>query len=118
MDFITGLPETARGYQHLLVIVDRLSKGTVLVPLRNLESETLARVFVKHYFAHHGLPKSIVSDRGEQFVRGVWSFIYKIIRIKQRLSTAYHPETDGQTERINQVIEEFVRHFCRYKQDN
>jgi hypothetical protein len=118
MDYITDLPMTNRGNRHLLVIVDRLGKGTVLIPCLDLEGETLARLFIQHYYGHHGLPSAITSDRGDQFVQGVWSFICKILGIKQRLSTAYHPETDGQTERMNQPIEEFVRHFCGYWQEN
>jgi hypothetical protein len=118
MDYITDLPLTATGSRHLLVITDRLGKGLVLIPCRDLESGSLAKLFIRHYYANHGLPSAITSDRGDQFVHGVWSFMCKILGIKQRLSTAYHPETDGSTERANQVVEEFVRHFCSRHQED
>jgi len=116
MDFITGLPKTPRGHENILVITDRLSKGTVFIPTQGRTGEELARAFITHYMAHHSLPRAIVSDRGEEFVKGIWSWICKLLNIKQRLSTAYHPETDGSTERMNQVLEEYLRHHCSYFQ--
>jgi transposase InsO family protein len=118
MDYVTEMPATARGNRHILVITDRLSKGAIFIPVPDLEGNTLARKFIEHYVGYHGLPNAIVSDRGDQFVKGIWSFICKILKIKQRLSTAYHPETDGSTERMNQVLEEILRHFCNYQGDD
>jgi hypothetical protein len=102
----------------MLIITDRLTKWPIFIPVPSLDGATLARKFIKYYVAYHGLPDAIVSDRGEQFVRGVWAHICRIVKIKQRLSTAYHPETDGSTERMNQVIEEYIRHFTTYAQDD
>jgi transposase InsO family protein len=116
MDFVTGLPKTSNRYENILVITDRLSKGAVFIPTKGRSSEELAKVFIKYYIAYHSLPRAIVSDRGDEFVQGVWSWICKLLNIKQRLSTAYHPETDGSTERMNQVLEEYLRHHCSYFQ--
>jgi hypothetical protein len=116
MDFITGLPKTARDNENILVITDRLSKGPIFIPTKGRSGEEVARTFIKHYVAYHSLPSAIVSDRGEEFVEGVWAWVCKLLKIKQRLSTAYHPETDGSTERMNQVLEEYLRHHCSYFQ--
>ncbi len=118
MDYITDLPPTARGNRHILVIVDRLSKGAIFIPCKDLTSETLSRKIIKHYLPHHLLPTAITSDRGDQFVHGVWSHICRILKIEQRLSTAFHPETNGSTERMNQTLEEYLRHFGNYFQDD
>jgi hypothetical protein len=118
MDYITDLPETKDGNKHVLVVVDRLLKHPLWIPMKDLEGETLARALITHYIGHHALPTSITSDRGAQFVQGVWGNLCKILGIKQRLSTAYHPETDGSTERMNQVLEEYLRHFGSYYQDD
>ena len=118
MDYITDLPETKEGNKHALVVVDRLLKYPLWIPVKNLEGETLARALITHYIGHHALPTAITSDRGAQFVQGIWGHLCKILGIKQRLSTACHPETDGSTERMNQVLEEYLRHFCSYYQDD
>lgn len=118
MDYVTELPETVQGHRHILVITDRLGKGAIFVAVPDLSGQTLAHEFIKHFVAHHALPSAIVSDRGEQFVQGIWGHICRILKIKQRLSTAYHPETDGSTERMNQVLEELLRHFCNYHQND
>jgi hypothetical protein len=118
MDYITELPETAHGNKHTLVIVDRLGKGAMFIPCPDLTGETLANLFVQRFVSQHLLPTAITSDRGDQFVQGVWAHICRILKIEQRLSTAYHPETDGQTERMNQTLEEYLRHFCTYYQDD
>lgn len=118
MDYITELPITERGNRHVLVITDRLAKGTIWIPVPDLESATLARAMISNYIGHHGLPSAITSDRGEQFVAGIWGHLCAILKINQRLSTAYHPDTDGSTERMNQTLEEYLRHFCGYYQDD
>lgn len=116
MDYITDLPCTESSNRHVLVIVDRLSKGIITVPCKDLDGNTLAKKMWKHYIPHHGLPSSITSDRGEQFVHGVWGHMARLYGITKRLSTAYHPETDGQTERTNQTVEEILRLHCSYHQ--
>ena len=116
MDYITEMPTTSKGKRHILVIVDRLSKGAFFISCKDLRSETLARKFIKYYLPHHLIPTAITSDRGEQFVDGIWKYICESLKINQRLSTAFHPQTDGSTERMNQTLEEYLRHFCNYYQ--
>jgi hypothetical protein len=89
-----------------MVIIDRLGKGIVLNPLEKLGADYVARRFIKCFIGLQGIPSAVTSDRGNQFVNDLWS------RIERRLSTAYHPETDGQTERTNSTIEAYFRMFC------
>jgi hypothetical protein len=117
MDFITKLPESD-GYKNILVVTDRLGKGMDFIPLKNINAETLAWAMIEHIIGNHGLPTAIVSDRGTQIVEGMWSEICRILQIKQRLSTAFHPETDGSTERANQRVWAYLRHFVDYAQSN
>ena len=112
MDFVGPLPRTPRGYDFILVVVDRLSKMAHFLPCtQNITAEQLARLLEARIFAVHGMPKSIVSDRGPQFMNAWISDLYKRLGTKQTPSTAYHPETDGQTERVNRVLSEMLRHF-------
>ena len=117
MDFITELPES-EGCRNMIVITDRLGKGVVADGLDNLEAETVAKWFIRRYYPHHFLPFAIVSDRGAQFTGALWTRICQILRIKRRLSTAFSPETDGSTERMNQIIEAFLREFVNHAQDD
>lgn len=116
LDFVERLPETERGNRHALVIVDRLSKGPIFAPLANLETETVARTFVTSFVGYHGLPATMVSDRGSQFVGDLWATLCRKLGITRQLSTAFHPQTDGQTERMNAEMERFVRNFCDHDQ--
>ena len=78
----------------------------------------MAAVFIKHYIPYHGFPKAIISDRGTQFTKAVWAYIYKTLGIERRLSSVYHPETDGVTERANQIIQPYLRTYTTFSQDN
>lgn len=121
MDFITGLPPSGPDKATvLLVITDRLSKGIILIPIspRQFDAEGLAEEFLRVYVPHHWIPRAIVSDRGPQFVNAFWNTICKQLNINQRLSTAYHPETDGSTERANQEVETYLRTFVTYEQND
>jgi hypothetical protein len=117
MDFITGLPKS-EGCTILLVITDRLSKDIVLIPLPNMDTETVAWAFIKHVVAYHWLPDAIVSDRGSQFTSGLWKRLCEILGINRRLSTAFHPQTDGSTERMNSTIEVYLRAYVDWDQKN
>lgn len=117
MDFITDLPES-EGYTNLLVITDRLSKGVILIPIGEMTAENTAITFLRHFCPHHGLPSAIVSDRGTQFVNALWKRICELLKIIRRLSTAWHPETDGSTERMNQFLETYLRAYTSIAQDN
>ena len=117
VDFITGLPNSL-GNTNLMVVKDRLGKGVVLVPMNKIETTDVAWAFVREVYRHHSLPQSITSDRGPQFASQLWENICKLLNIQRNLSTAYHPQTDGTTERANSDIEVVVRIFCNYDQDN
>ena len=117
MDFITGLP-ISEGCSNMIVITDRLSKGVIADGLPDLEVETVADWFLKRYYPHHFLPQAIVSDRGAQFVGAFWKRLCDTLRIQRRLSTAFSPETDGSTERANEVIETVLRELVDWLQDD
>ncbi|MBW0565337.1 hypothetical protein O181_105052 [Austropuccinia psidii MF-1] len=108
MDFITQLP-LSNSFDSILVIVDRFSKMAVFIPtMSSITSLDLAHLFIKNIFSKHGLPSRIVSDRGSLFVSSFWTNLFQQLKISRDLSTAYHPETDGQTERVNQILEQYL----------
>ena len=101
MDFITGLPESG-GDNALWVVVDRLTKMAHFVPCSDtLRPQGLADLFIKHVVRPHGLPTGIISDRGSLFTSTFWTQVSKALGISRDLSTAFHPETDGQTDSMN-----------------
>jgi len=120
MDFVTDLPEsTASKYTGILVIVDRLTKMATYLPCRkDIDSPELARMFFEHVICKRGVPDNIVTDRGKEFNSRFWNRVCSHLSINHRLSTAFHPQTDGQTERQNQTMEQYLRAFCNYEQDN
>ena len=92
-----------------MVVVDYLTKVAHLIPVKkNFTASDIARIFIKEIFRLHGLPKRIVSDRDAKFTSNFWTSLFKRIGTQLNFSTAYHPETDGQTERVNQVIEDIL----------
>jgi transposase InsO family protein len=113
MDFITDLPES-NGYTALYVVVDHnLSKGIVLIPCTKEEtSTTTAKLYHDHVYRRFGLPRAMISDRGPQFASKVFQELCDRLGVQSRLSTAYHPQTDGQTERMNREIEAYLRIYC------
>jgi hypothetical protein len=118
MDFITHLPES-NGYNAILVVVDRLTKMKHFIACNGTcDSEELARLFIKHIWKLHGLPKTIVSDRGPQFVSEFWKHLTRRLSITALLSTAFHPPTDGQTEIANAFLEQYLRSQVSYLQDD
>lgn len=119
MDFITDLPPSGlTGATNCLAITDRLTKGIILIGMDEITSEAVANVFLTHFYMHHGLPLAITSDRGPQFVSAFWKIVCNRLSIERRLSTAFHPQTDGSTERANQEIERILRVFSVYAQDD
>jgi Integrase zinc binding domain/Chromo (CHRromatin Organisation MOdifier) domain len=117
IDFVVDLPPS-EGRTNMIVITDRLGKGVICDGLENIQAETVAKWFVRNYYRRHHLPRAIVSDRGTQFVGSLWSRICSLLGIVRRLSTAYHPETDGATERKNQELEVYLRTFTNHAQNN
>lgn len=118
MDFVVGLPES-EGFDAIWVVVDRLTKMRHYVPCHSTDgSEELARLFVKYITRYHGLPETIVSDRGPQFISDFWKHVIARWKTTARLSTAYHPQTDGQTERMNAILEDHLRSYITYLQDD
>jgi hypothetical protein len=119
MDFIVGLPPAqGTGETNCLVIVDRFSKGVMLEPVSNMSAEGTAYTFIKRFYRLHGLPSAITSDRGTQWVNAFWKRVCQLLKIDRRLSTAYHPETDGSTEQKNQVVEAYLSAFIAYTQED
>ena len=117
MDLIEFLP-TSDGYNSILVVVDRLTKMAIFIPTTtDLTSEELAQLYITHVFSKHGLPLSIISDRGSEFTSRFWKAFTTLLRINLHLGTAFHPETDGQTERVNQVLEQYLHLYSDYQQD-
>jgi transposase InsO family protein len=118
MDFVTGLPE-CEGYDAIWVVVDRLSKMRHCVPCRTtVDARRLAEMFLKDVVSLHGIPKSIISDRGPQFAAVFWKRLCERLGVDRRLSTAFHPQPDGQTERMNASMEQYLRIFTSHQQDD
>ena len=113
MDFVTSLPLVQGGYDSIMVVVDYLTKVAHLIPVKKtFTASDIARIFIKEIFRLHGLPRRIVSDRDAKFTSNFWVSLFQGIGTQLNFSTAYHPETDGQTERVNQVIEDILRAYC------
>ncbi|SJK99901.1 uncharacterized protein ARMOST_03212 [Armillaria ostoyae] len=116
VDMITGLPNS-NGHDALLVVVDRFSKAIILVPCNvELSVEGWARILRDHVYARHGIPQVVISDRGPQFISKFMTELYKLLDIKQNASMAFHPQTDGQTECVNQEVEKYLRIFINHQQ--
>jgi transposase InsO family protein len=108
MDFIVGLPRTQSGYDSIWVIVDRLTKVAHFVPVKTTYSR-LQLAKSSMIVCLHGVPKKIVSDRGTQFTLRFWERLHEALDTQLRFSSAYHPQTDGQTKRVNQILEDMLR---------
>jgi transposase InsO family protein len=109
MDFIEAMPKS-NGKEVILVVVDRLTKLAHFIPLSHPYSvQTVAQAFVDNIFKLHGPPSSIVTDRDRIFTSNMWQSVFKSLKVKLKLSTAYHPQTDGQSERVNQCLESYLR---------
>jgi transposase InsO family protein len=110
MDFIVGLPRTQVGYKSIWVIVDRLTKVAHFIPVKTTYSGAkLAELYMSQIVCLHGVPKKIVLDRGSQFTSKLWEKLYESMDTKLNFSSAYHPQTDGQTKRTNQILEDMLR---------
>jgi len=118
MDFIEQLPPSL-GYTSILVIVDRLSKQSIFVlTVDTITSAQLAELFVLNVFSKHGVPGHCTSDRGSEFVSHFFRSLGAALDMKLHFTSGYHPQADGQTERVNQTLEQYLRTFCNFQQDN
>jgi hypothetical protein len=118
MDFIVELPPS-NGFNAIYVCVDRFTKmAHFTATTTEVTAEDTASSYLRNIFRLHGLPTDIVSDRGPQFTSKFTKALLRLCDIKGNLSTAFHPQSDGQTERVNQVLEQYLRIFCHYQQDD
>ncbi|KAK3544108.1 hypothetical protein QTP86_001806 [Hemibagrus guttatus] len=116
VDFLTDLPDSG-GFTTVMVVVDRFSKGCKLIPLKGLPTAMQsAEAMFSHVFRNFGLPEDIVSDRGPQFTSRVWGSLCARLGIGVSLSSGYHPQSNGQAERLNQEIGRFLRTYCSREQ--
>lgn len=122
MDFITKLPMTKSGHNMLIVFVDKLSKMIHCCPMTEGEGRSKAPVIAKLFFDNivrlHGVPKRIVSDRDVRFTTNFWRELWRLLGTKLAMSTSYHPQTDGQTERANRTLEDIIRHYISFHHDD
>ena len=123
MDFVTDLPASIsfEGVEHdaLLVVVDRFTKMGHFIPTwKDITTEQLAELFVREVVRLHGLPTNIVTDRGSVFASEFWTDLLYLLMVSRNMSTAYHPQSDGQTERLNSVLEQYLRSFINFDQDD
>jgi hypothetical protein len=119
MDFITKLPVTPEGNDTLIVWVDRLTKYvTVHACKETLTAEDFAKYTVQHVIARHGCPESFVSDRDVRFTSTFWTTVTELLGAERWMPTAFHPQSDGQTEKMNKSLEEILRHYVSYNQSN
>ncbi|KAD4586096.1 hypothetical protein E3N88_23697 [Mikania micrantha] len=110
MDFITKLPKTASGCDTIWVIVDRLTKSAHFLPIKETDKlDKLTRIYLKEVVTRHGVPISIISDRDSRFTSHFWKSLHKALGTRLDMSTAYHPQTDGQSERTIQTLEDMLR---------
>lgn len=106
MDFIDGMPRTRKGSESIWVIVDRLTKSAHFIPVKSTRTaSSLAEIYMREVVKLHGVPSSIVCDRDPIFTSKLWKAFQDTLGTKRNLSTAYHPQTDGQAERVNQILE-------------
>jgi len=109
MDFIEGLPKS-EGFSVILVVVDRFTKYAHFIPIRHpYTASSIAQSFMDNVVKLHGLPKTIVSDRDTVFLSHFWTTLFKLYKVDLHFSTTYHPQSDGQTERVNQCVEMYLR---------
>ena len=118
VDFMVELPEST-GFDAVMVVVDSFTKRAHFLPtFTTLSAAGTVGLFIWHVWKHHGLPRKVVSNRGPQFVAEFSRELYRILGIKIAATMAYHPQRDGQTKRLNQELEQFLRISMNQRQDN
>lgn len=118
MDFITQLLEVDK-LSSIMVVVDRFSKYAVFIACKtSCIAEKAAELFFKNVVKNWGIPLNIVSDRDPRFTSSFWQELFKLVGTRLLMSSGFHPQTDGQTERINGILEDYLRHFVVSDQKN
>lgn len=119
VDFVVQLPKTKSDYDAICVFVDKLTKMVHLCPTKtDVGAEDTAKLFMQNVWRLHGLPHTLISDRGTQFTSKLFKQVCELLGVQQALSSAFHPQSDGQTERTNRVMEEVLRHYVNPSQDD
>ncbi|GJP44752.1 hypothetical protein CLOM_g4148, partial [Closterium sp. NIES-68] len=117
LDFITRLPTTTSGHDAILVVIDKFSKmGHFILTHTTARTEETAQLFVHYIISQHGIPTTLISDRDPKFTSKFWKELMSLLGTKLAMLSAYHPLTDGQTERLNRIVEQILRAAC--KDDN
>ena len=110
MDFVTGLPKTNKQHDSAWIVIDRLTKSAHFLPVKtSYTADQYADIYIQEIVRLHGIPKTIVSDRGSVFTSRFWRSLQQAMGTKLSLSTAFHPQTDGQSERTIQILEDMLR---------
>jgi hypothetical protein len=118
MDFMVSLPPS-RGFDAIMVVVDRFSKMAHFIPTKDeVAAQEIRRLFFTHVFKHHGLSKDIVSDRDPKFTSKFWRALWKCMGSELKMSTLFCPQIDGQIERVNLVIQQFLRNYVAMDQQD
>lgn len=119
IDFIGPLPLTKNGFNFILVVIDKLSKMAHYIPChQSISGEQVGKLLFKYVVRYHGLPEVIISDRDVRFTSALWNEMWSLLGTKLNKSTAFHPETDGQTERQNRTLEEYLRSYVNIEQND
>ena len=118
LEFIKNLP-ISKGFNAILAVVDRYTKVAHFLPCtKEISNEEIAEIVIFEVCRHHGLLDSIISDRGPQFVSKFWKHLFTMLKVTCNLSSSYHPQIDGQAEQTNQTLEQYLRCFLSYHQDD
>jgi len=118
MDFMVSLP-LSKGFDAIIVVVDRFSKMAHFIPTKDeAKAQETGRLFFTHVFKHHGLPRDIVSDRNPKFTSKFWRALWKRMGSELKMSTSFRPQTDGQTNIVNLVIQQFLRNYVAVNQQD
>jgi len=118
MDFIEHLPPSS-GFTSILVIIEQLTKQGIFIPTYDtITSAQLAELFVLHIFSKHGVPGNVTSNRGSEFVSHFFRSLGTALDMNLHFTSGYHPEGDGQMEQVNQTLEQYLRCYCNFQQDN
>src|SRR6201991_4853818 len=119
MDFILELPKTESGYDNILVVVDKLTKFAIFIPTKTtIDEKECANLIFENIFTQFGIPRQIITDRDSKWTGYFWEEVCRLFNIKRALTTSYHPQADGQTEIMNQILETALRIYSNPQRDN